>query len=86
MSKIPVDKFTGRANYSKLMRDEKMPNLLAVQLESYHDFIQTGAKPDNRHLQGIESVFQAIFLDEVNARQALSSPGRSTSSMACRVR
>ncbi|MCP4574549.1 MAG: DNA-directed RNA polymerase subunit beta [bacterium] len=58
---IPVDKFTGRTNYSKLQRDEKMPNLLAVQLESYHDFIQTGTKPETREPQGIESVFQAIF-------------------------
>jgi len=61
VSKIPVDKFTGRANYSKILRDEKMPNLLAVQLESYHDFIQTGTKPEKRDPQGIESVFQAIF-------------------------
>ncbi len=61
MSKIPVDKFTGRANYSKILRDEKMPNLLAVQLESYHEFIQTNTKPEKRDPQGIESVFQAIF-------------------------
>ena len=61
MSKIPVDKFTGRTNYSKILRDEKMPNLLAVQLESYHDFVQTGVKPEKRDMQGIESVFQTIF-------------------------
>jgi len=59
--KIPVDKFTGRVNYSKLQRDEKMPNLLAVQLESYNDFLQTGKKPEERVMQGIESVFQTIF-------------------------
>ena len=38
--KIPIDRFTGRVNYSKLHREETMPNLLAVQLESYHDFLQ----------------------------------------------
>ena len=35
--KIPVDRFTGRLNYSKLIHSEQMPNLLAVQLESYND-------------------------------------------------
>ena len=61
MRKIPVDKFTGRVNYSKLQRDEKMPNLLAVQLESYNDFLQVGRKTEARTAQGIESVFQTIF-------------------------
>ncbi|MFN2369932.1 MAG: DNA-directed RNA polymerase subunit beta [Candidatus Krumholzibacteriia bacterium] len=61
MRKIPVDKFTGRVNYSKLQRDEKMPNLLAVQLESYNDFLQVGRKAEERTMQGIESVFQTIF-------------------------
>jgi len=58
---IPVDMFTGRVNYSKLQRDEIMPNLLAVQLDSFHEFLQTAAKDDSRTMQGIEGVFQTIF-------------------------
>ena len=61
MKNIPNDKFTGRVNYSKLQRDEQMPNLLAVQLESFNDFLQTGIKIDDRAAVGIESVFQTIF-------------------------
>ena len=61
MKNIPNDKFTGRVNYSKLQRDEQMPNLLAVQLESFNDFLQTGIKVDDRQSVGIESVFQTIF-------------------------
>ena len=61
MKNIPVDKFTGRVNYSKLQRDEQMPNLLAVQLDSFHDFMQEGVKPDNRDPRGIEGVFQTVF-------------------------
>jgi len=61
VDKIPVDKVTGRVNYSKLQRDEKMPNLLAVQLESYNDFLQVGTKAEERTMQGIEGVFQTIF-------------------------
>jgi DNA-directed RNA polymerase subunit beta len=58
---IPVDKFTGRLNYSKLHHSEQMPNLLAVQLESYRDFLQTGVPPEKRDNNGLEGVFQTIF-------------------------
>jgi DNA-directed RNA polymerase subunit beta len=58
---ISVDKFTGRVNYSKITREEAMPNLLAVQLDSYHEFLQTGTKVEGRVSKGIESVFQTIF-------------------------
>ncbi|MGD9547428.1 MAG: DNA-directed RNA polymerase subunit beta [Candidatus Krumholzibacteriia bacterium] len=61
MKNIPIDKFTGRVNYSKIQRDEKMPNLLAVQLDSYNEFLQTGTKADDRRMQGLEAVFQTIF-------------------------
>ena len=61
MKKIPFDKFTGRVNYSKIQRDEKMPNLLAVQLDSYHEFLQTGIQPEDRKSQGMEAIFQTIF-------------------------
>ncbi len=61
MKNISVDKFTGRVNYSKIQREEIMPNLLAVQLDSYHEFLQTGSKVDGRLAKGIESVFQTIF-------------------------
>ena len=61
MKNTPVDKFTGRVNYSSIHREEEMPNLLAVQLDSYNQFLQTGIKPDDRTMQGIETVFQTIF-------------------------
>jgi len=58
---MPIDKFTGRVNYSKILREEAMPNLLAVQLDSYNEFLQVGVKADDRTMQGIETVFQTIF-------------------------
>ena len=61
MKNISIDKFTGRVNYSKIIREEAMPNLLAVQLDSYHEFLQTGTKVEGRVTKGIESVFQTIF-------------------------
>ncbi|MBD3221931.1 DNA-directed RNA polymerase subunit beta, partial [bacterium] len=60
-AKKQVDSFTGRVNYSKLRREEEMPNLLAVQLESYHDFLQLEKAPDQRDEVGLESVFQTVF-------------------------
>ncbi|PIV80883.1 DNA-directed RNA polymerase subunit beta [bacterium CG17_big_fil_post_rev_8_21_14_2_50_64_8] len=38
-----------------------MPNLLAIQLDSYHDFLQSGVEPDKRQDLGIEAVFRTIF-------------------------
>ena len=61
MKKIPFDKFTGRVNYSKLLRSEEMPNLLAVQLDSFNEFLHHGTDADDSTAQGIESVFQTIF-------------------------
>ena len=61
MKNMIVDKFTGRVNYSKLLLEENMPNLLAVQLESYNDFLQTNNSPDKRQNKGMESVFRTIF-------------------------
>ena len=60
-AKIPVDKFTGRVNYSKLVHDDEMPNLLAVQLESYNEFLQVGTAREERADAGLESVFRSIF-------------------------
>ena len=61
MRKPSVDKFTGRVNYSKILHDESMPNLLAVQLDSYNEFLQVGTKPEERDMRGIEGVFQTIY-------------------------
>jgi len=58
---LPIDKFTGRVNYSKLQQKEEMPNLLAVQLESYNDFLQLDVVPDQRTDHGLQGVFKTIF-------------------------
>ena len=60
-AKNSVDKFTGRVNYSKLAHDDEMPNLLAVQLESYNEFLQIGMAREERSDSGLESVFRSIF-------------------------
>jgi len=37
------------------------PNLLAVQADSYRDFIQTGVQPENLKDAGLHAVFKSIF-------------------------
>ena len=37
------------------------PNLLAVQADSYRDFIQTGVQPENLEDTGLHAVFRSIF-------------------------
>jgi DNA-directed RNA polymerase subunit beta len=56
-----IDSFTKRVNYSKLAQKESMPNLLAVQLESYNDFLQSGVSVEQRQEHGLEAVFQTVF-------------------------
>jgi DNA-directed RNA polymerase subunit beta len=52
---------TGRRSYSKIHTTFEMPNLLAVQLESYNDFLQVGVPHEQREDRGLESVFRNIF-------------------------
>ena len=58
---IKTDPITGRRDYSKIISRFEMPNLLAVQLESYNDFLQVGVPIAQREERGLESVFQNIF-------------------------
>jgi len=58
---IKIDPITGRRNYSKISSSFEMPNLLAVQLESYNDFLQVGVPVEARENKGLEAVFRNIF-------------------------
>jgi DNA-directed RNA polymerase subunit beta len=56
-----ISQETGRRSYSRIASNFAMPNLLAVQLESYNDFLQVGRPVETREDKGLESVFQSIF-------------------------
>ncbi|UCG52281.1 MAG: DNA-directed RNA polymerase subunit beta [Candidatus Latescibacterota bacterium] len=51
----------GRCSFSKIPDIMDVPNLLAVQLESYAGFLQADVEPERRRNQGLESVFQSVF-------------------------
>jgi DNA-directed RNA polymerase subunit beta len=51
----------GRVTFSRIPDVMDVPNLLAVQLESYANFLQGDIEPERRKNQGLESVFQSVF-------------------------
>jgi DNA-directed RNA polymerase subunit beta len=50
-----------RVSFSKIPEIMDIPNLLAVQLESFASFLQAEATPDKRKNQGLENVFRSVF-------------------------
>jgi len=52
---------SGRISFSKIPDVMEVPNLLAIQLESYSNFLQANADPEKRKNQGLESVFRSVF-------------------------
>jgi len=50
-----------RISFSKISRDYELPDLLDVQLKSFHEFLQEGVPIHERMTTGLESVFQLNF-------------------------
>ncbi len=50
-----------RYDFSKLSAVMEIPNLLAVQLDSFRDFLQLDAAPERRARKGLQAVFHDIF-------------------------
>ena len=44
----------------------EIPNLLAMQVDSFHDFLQKDIHPQRRAKKGLQAVFEAIFPIEDN--------------------
>ena len=51
----------GRVSFANIPEVMEIPNLLAVQLESYDKFLQRDLPIDKRKNQGLESVFNSVF-------------------------
>ena len=50
-----------RKSYSKIHEIMDIPNLLSVQLDSFHDFLQEEISPAQRKDTGLQKVFKEIF-------------------------
>jgi DNA-directed RNA polymerase subunit beta len=59
-SKIKTN-FRARRNYSKIADVAKIPNLIAIQKESYERFLQSNVDPEKREDIGLQKVFKSVF-------------------------
>ncbi|MCX6827349.1 MAG: DNA-directed RNA polymerase subunit beta, partial [candidate division Zixibacteria bacterium] len=50
-----------RINYGRINDAAEMPNLLDIQLESYHNFLQANVPIEKRQNQGLQQIFSEIF-------------------------
>ena len=49
-----------RKSFGKHVDATEMPNLLEVQLRSYHEFLQPDVEPTKRKKQGLQRIFMDI--------------------------
>jgi len=50
-----------RKSFSKIKPVVELPDLLDIQLKSFHDFLQHDVPPEKRKEQGLHAVFKSIF-------------------------
>ena len=56
-----VDKLNNRHNFEKITTTNELPNLLDLQVGSFHDFLQEGINPKEREMFGLHEAFASIF-------------------------
>ncbi len=50
-----------RVNFGRLQDILEIPDLIGIQVDSYNEFLQTGAAPEQRRNVGFEEVFREVF-------------------------
>jgi DNA-directed RNA polymerase subunit beta len=60
ITEYPRDEYN-RINFAKIPEVMEIPNLLAIQLESYAEFLQRDVPIDKREDKGLEAVFNSVF-------------------------
>ena len=62
---MPVTSYTSttadRHSFARITTAADIPDLLAIQISSYEEFIQEQVAPDKRSTKGLEEVFQGMF-------------------------
>ncbi len=56
-----VDKLNKRHNFEKIKTTTGFPDLLDLQVGSFHDFLQENVKPNEREMFGLHEAFSSIF-------------------------
>ena len=61
-----------RRDFGKLKPIIQPPDLIAIQTQSYQDFLQIGVPPDKRAEMGLQAIFHEIFpIDSWEGRYTL---------------
>ena len=55
------NKANGRINFGTIKEIISPPNLIEIQVDSYHEFLQAELSPGKRKNIGLEAVFNEIF-------------------------
>ena len=55
------NKLNNRHNFEKIRSTVESPDLLDLQIGSFHDFLQEGISPSKRELSGLHEAFKSIF-------------------------
>ena len=58
---MKLDKINIRHNFEKIKTTTEFPDLLDLQIGSFHDFLQEGVKPKEREMFGLHEAFASIF-------------------------
>jgi len=58
---LKLDKINIRHNFEKIKTTTEFPDLLDLQIGSFHDFLQEGVKPKEREMFGLHEAFASIF-------------------------
>ncbi len=56
-----VDKLNNRHNFEKISTNSELPNLLDLQVGSFHEFLQEKINPKEREMFGLHEAFATIF-------------------------
>ena len=58
---MKLDKINIRHNFEKIKTTTEFPDLLDLQVGSFHDFLQENVKPKEREMFGLHEAFESIF-------------------------
>jgi len=58
---LKLDKINIRHNFEKIKTTTEFPDLLDLQVGSFHDFLQENVKPKEREMFGLHEAFASIF-------------------------
>ena len=56
-----LNKLNNRHYFEKIKTDVELPDLLDLQIGSFHEFLQEDTSPNKRELFGLHEAFKSIF-------------------------